>query len=1330
MTEFLLLLCVAHSPIVNVCSCCRWLQTPTAITASASGCFSAPKQHEIVVAKGHTLELLRPDAEATQLVSVASWECFAVIRTLQTMRVAKQNRDIILVGSDSGMLIALKFNARHSRFERLVGEIFGKTGCRRTVPGQYIAADPAGRALMVSAVEQRKFVYVMEALPDATEAELMEDEQALGGDPLRVNVSSPIEAHKKDVLVQSLTALDRGLGGNPQWAALELDMREDAEALNDAAAKLRAAGDTTTDPCTQVDALASKMLTFYELDLSLNTVVRRYAEEVDATANLVVAVPGGAVGGGENGPGGVLVFSENWVTWLDMEQDEVRAPFPRRWGWPDERGLMAVNAAVHRQKGLCFVMAQTELGDLYKITLDWSPEAEPRVTSLRVEYFDTLPRATSICLLRNGFFFAACETGDHLLAAFQGLGGDTDAVFCTDQTEEYTYFAPRPLRNLLVCDTLPSLAPLTQLHVARLPNASSEDDEAKAGTLSTRLVALCGRGERAELRVLTRGVAVSTLNSFELPAAPTRVWTLRCLDDDEYHSYIVLSFANATLVLKMGDTVADTKETNLILDAPTVHVALMGTRDAPYIVQVLRDRVHVVQLNGERLQQRLQRGEDEEDEELPVVQSTDVQLPQTDQVKCASSNRTQLVLAMENGRINLFQLSTQVSGGALRLVAKNDFGWDVSSVAVMPTTGDELTAPFAAVACQHDSTVRIVSLRRQASTGTSRFGNIGGSELLDTVTTFAVSTGQEEVTAMDYPRSVLLSYMPTQAGKQLYLFAGLNNGVMRRWRLNANTAAQEANDDRSRFLGTTAVSVRACRVDGHNAVLSLSSRPWLEHAKPSHRLLPLACDAMTDAAPLNTADCADGFVGIAGKTLRIVATERLDQEFTSQRMKLKYTPRTLAVHPSIATAVVVESDARTMTLSKAKQHQAALDELRRELTGEEDADMEVDDEDEDEEEDDGSKRPYPGAARVPAEAGEWASLLRVVTMSPLRTVSLLELDENCAAVSAAILALDGAPGQKPVLVVGVAQGLRHLPKREAENYWIHVYQFSNDDRQIRLLHRTPVQHLPLAFAAFQGQLLAGVGSLLRLYALGRRRLLRKGECRQLPHAVRSIEVIGRRRIMVADAAHSVHAVTYKPAHKQLLVFADSVAPRHVTAMTALDADTVAVADKFGSLGVLRLSPEAQLDRDETAAALRYGSAEGNGAHAKFSELCNFFTADMPLSLRRAPLVDGGDDVIVYGSVLGAVGALVPLRSRAEANFFQQFEQLMRQNVRIRPLLGNMHIKWRGFYFPVKNVVDGDLLAQFAALPAEEQDAMAEELEVQGGRLMLLKKIDDALNNLM
>jgi hypothetical protein len=42
---------------------------------------------------------------------------------------------------------------------------------------------------------------------------------------------------------------------------------------------------------------------------------------------------------------------------------------------------------------------------------------------LRVKYFDTIAPATSICLMRKGFLFAASEFGDHALYQFSVRAG-------------------------------------------------------------------------------------------------------------------------------------------------------------------------------------------------------------------------------------------------------------------------------------------------------------------------------------------------------------------------------------------------------------------------------------------------------------------------------------------------------------------------------------------------------------------------------------------------------------------------------------------------------------------------------------------------------------------------------------------------------------------------------------------------------------------------------------------------------------------------------------------------------------------------------------------
>lgn len=57
--------------------------------------------------------------------------------------------DYIVVGSDSGRIVILEYNPAKNLFDKVHQETFGKSGCRRIVPGQYVAIDPKGRAVMI-----------------------------------------------------------------------------------------------------------------------------------------------------------------------------------------------------------------------------------------------------------------------------------------------------------------------------------------------------------------------------------------------------------------------------------------------------------------------------------------------------------------------------------------------------------------------------------------------------------------------------------------------------------------------------------------------------------------------------------------------------------------------------------------------------------------------------------------------------------------------------------------------------------------------------------------------------------------------------------------------------------------------------------------------------------------------------------------------------------------------------------------------------------------------------------------------------------------------------
>lgn len=180
---------------------------------------------------------------------------------------------------------------------------------------------------------------------------------------------------------------------------------------------------------------AEKMLTFYELDLGLNHVVRKWSEATDPRANMLVQVPGGqnATTDKFDGPSGVLVCCEDHIIWKNIDTPAHRIPIPRRRNPlapadAEPRGVIIVSAVMHKIKvssvsyisagclayrkrlqGAFFFLLQSEDGDLFKVTMEHTDE---EVHSVKIKYFDTIPVATSLCILKSGYLFCASEFGN------------------------------------------------------------------------------------------------------------------------------------------------------------------------------------------------------------------------------------------------------------------------------------------------------------------------------------------------------------------------------------------------------------------------------------------------------------------------------------------------------------------------------------------------------------------------------------------------------------------------------------------------------------------------------------------------------------------------------------------------------------------------------------------------------------------------------------------------------------------------------------------------------------------------------------------------------
>lgn len=1190
------------------------LQPASNVTGAVVGQFSGTRQQEVVVARGGRLELLQVEPQEGRLSRVLQQPVFGNVRSLACFRLTGGSKDYLVLGSDSGRIVILEYVPKQNTFVKVHQETFGRSGNRRIVPGQYLATDPKGRAVLIGAVEKSKLIYILNRDTAAN-----------------LTISSPLEANRAAAITHSVVGVDVGYE-NPLFAALEVDYSE-----------------ADTDPTGAAAANATKVLTYYELDLGLNHVVRRWSDVVDRRAHHLVQVPGAYNHTAErwDGPSGVLVCTEDYIVYRHQGQPEHRVPIPRRYNpvelAEERRGSMIVASVLHRMKGAFFFLVQNEEGDLFRVTVDHDEED---IAALRIKYFATVPVAASLCILRSGYLYVASEFGTQHLYAFQKLGDDDELPEYVSTAYENNgappaaappvpTFTPCALENILPMDELAALDPILD---ARVCNALGAD--------APQFYLACGRGARSTFRQLQHGLEVHEAVSSDLPGVPNGVWATRLRRSDAYDGYIVLSFVNGTLVLSIGETIEEVADSGFATDVPTLCVQQLGT-----------DAILQVHARGIR---HIQPGSQVNEWAAPAA-------PDGEQawIVASTTNERQVVVALSTHELVYFELDME--GQLNEYQERRDMGAPVTALSVGEVPQGRQRTPYLAVGCA-DNTVRIVSLDPESTLATISMqaltappSSICINEMLD------VTVDREHLT--------------------MFVNIGLQNGVHLRTVLDP--ANGQLTGTRTRFLGSRPVRLVRARVHGQSMMLALSSRTWLAYTHHAQlHFTPLIFDALEHVWGFSAELCPDGLIGVVGDTLRILTVPHLGAELKQDTLPLTYTPRRMAAHPADPSLfVLAEADHRVLAPGAAQARLAALPTAP--------ADRGVLDLDPHE------------FGPVSAGATHWASCLRVVHGPRAQMVFSCELEEDEAALSLAFVPFASADNEL-FLVVGTAVGASVAPRRCRAAY-LHTYRLHKGGQELELLHKTEVDDVPLALHSFHGRLLAGVGSALRIYELGRKKLLRKCENRQLPNTVVSLQVQGT-RIVAGDMQESVQFLAYKPQANRLVLFADDTLPRWTTCTVMLDYDTVMAGDKFGNVFVLRLdeSTSRMADKDPTGLMLLHEKPYLNSAANKLQLLTHYHVGDILTSLSKVPLVPGGRDVVVYTGLAGTVGALVPFVSREDVNLMTTLEMHLRQET--SSLVGRDHLAYRGAYVPVKGTVDGDLCETYGALPHAKQAAIAEELD--------------------
>ena len=419
--------------------------------------------------------------------------------------------------------------------------------------------------------------------------------------------------------------------------------------------------------------------------------------------------------------------------------------------------------------------------------------------------------------------------------------------------------------KMVLVDEWQSMASITNMLVDDL-----------VGEGSNQIYALCAAGYRSSLRVLKHGLQINEVANSQLPKKPSCVWTLKAKYTDENEKFIVLSFQKNTLVLLIGDTIVDDKDTKLETKKATILPALLQDDS---ILQVFSTGFRHIKPDGQISEWTSDQGK----------------------VTNAVANGKQIALSIQGGEIVYFELDNQ---GSITEKDKVTLDSEILCMAISDIPKDRQRAKY--LACGFtDNTVRLFSL------------DVGSSLLK--VSGQAMPTTPESVCLIEYDDPGYIKGDEDYQNNQVFLHVGLINGSL--FKTSVDKLEGSLTETRTRFLGTAPVKLFKIKIAGRTAMIALSSKPWICYLfRDSFMVTPFIYKSLDYVWSFQNNICPDGVVGIKDNFLKIFKILNLGDLFSQTSMPLRYTPRKIMCHEQSRMLFVMEGMHRAYCESENKKH--------------------------------------------------------------------------------------------------------------------------------------------------------------------------------------------------------------------------------------------------------------------------------------------------------------------------------------------------------------------------------------------------------------------------
>lgn len=1271
------------------------------------------KDLQLCIATETHIELF--DVSEGNLRKLAEVALFATLTGMKSLRAENSRNSVLVITSDSGNLTVCKFERRAREgdganvfgLRTLVNEPLARSGIRRLSPISGIQVDLFGRCLFLSAVEKNKLCFVLNSMS--------------GDETLRVQ--SPLEVNRPHMLTLDTTACDVQYD-NPCFASLEIDTSANNETH----------------------------LIFYILDLGLNHVVKKADYKIDAAANFVMGLPslskygisctksteGDSIYEGDEVNPFVLIAFENYILIKDMNgYYNLKVQIPRRKN-QGTQGTSIISFALQTLKNDFFVLLQSNLGDLFKFKI-FPNQSANNTPAVSISYFDTVPQAEGLHIFKNGFLFANTEYGDSYLFQFESLGEDEEngEGFATSaEPEKKSFFEnSESLRNLSVAQRIKIVNPLTAGKVIE--------------TSPLKIIAATNDTPTS----LTNGVNFQEKISSNLPPGAQNIWTI-CLPEETYHKLLFIGFSKSTMILKIEEgtieELALTSNPFRLKSDRTLFANSIGQRS---IIQVCENEVRQIIPS---------------DDKKDFVCKLEWLPPAGIRVVAATCTQNQLAVGLSNGEIVYFEMDAQSGEDTLHELQNRI---EVDEVITSMSMLFDLRSDFLAVGSQ-ESTIRIFSLK---SSDQDNFLEVVAIQTMPSpVHDLKLVRNKREIELHVGLQNGLyscskLNVLDGQIYDERTRFLGpkpVSISFLKSMGLNLTSADEDEDDeeeDDEAPKEEEQKNIGPC-------VLLHCSKTWVSYTMEPFKYIRPAITSSIDSNFTNVAEFraqninSNGICALNSSGALIIGVLNdfvsIEKWFNGSELNR-----------------IAGGNMHTAQYGKDKDGGEDIDENENEDG----------DEDEDEEYDSTVKeRLYKTQSILEIDGSK--KILMYVQNSLTENLIRIGVSENekfytvensennyknIQGLKATTASIAKFVGNGKYLVVASTD-------RKLFTYEVVLFNRGKETPpsfDLKPLHITPIEDSVHTMISFLDTLLVPIFGKIVLYGFGKKQLLKKSISSTTPSITKITAVANwnNERIAIGDNRESVTLFLFDKGEKAFRAVADDTVKRHVTTLEFLDQSTVIGGDKFGNIWTLRLDEEYErrieinfphaLDRLQELPALKDKAPNIMECPFKLKLMNHFYVNDIPVKIQIFESIQMSDRPgIIYLGLQGTIGCLIPLLSKSEIGHFKKIEHMMSDaddkffleqenqhsptnttdngdgiifekahtNKQVMPegsysIVGRDHSKYRGYYVPLRNIIDGDLCENFLSLTHREQTFLCKD--VHGLKLAnVTKRINEIRSN--